>query len=103
MSNYFKRLTRSTTNRLRKARKELKAMIKTAKNRWVNNICETIDRHEGTKKAWDSLKTLKSGLSKTSPLTIKQMKKPDGSFCSSPEENKEVFRDHFQQLYNPDS
>ena len=28
------------------------------------------------------------------------MKKPDGSFCSSPEENAEVFRDHFQQLYN---
>ena len=73
---------------------------KNCKNQWIEKLCDTIDRHEGTKKAWDSLKTLKSGLSKTIPSATKQMKKPDGSHCSSAEENAEVFRHHFQQLYN---
>ena len=100
MSDFFKRCTRSTTSRLRKARKELKTTIKTAKNKWINDICDIIDRHEGTKKAWDSLKTLKTGLSKTTPSSIKQMRKTDGSYCSSAEENAEVFRQHFQLLYN---
>ena len=59
-----------------------------------------INRHEGTKKAWDSLKTLKAGLPKTNPSATKQMKKADSSYCSTSEENAEVFRQHFQQLYN---
>ena len=53
--DFFKRCTRSTTNRLKKARKELKTMIKTSKNQWINKLCDTINRHEGTKKAWDDL------------------------------------------------
>ena len=96
----FKRRTRSTTNRLRKARRELKTEIKNSKNQWIDKHCEMINRHQGTKKAWDSLKTLKSGLSKTTPSATKQMKKADGSYCSTSEENAEVFRQHFQQLYN---
>ena len=46
------------------------------------------------------VKTLKAGLSKTNPSATKQMKKADGSYCSTSEENAEVFRQHFQQLYN---
>ena len=48
----------------------------------------------------DSLKALKLGLSKTTASAIKQMKKPNGSYCSTSEENAEAFRQHFQQLYN---
>ena len=32
-------------------------------------------------------------------LNITQMKKPDGSLCTTPEENAEVFRSHFEGLY----
>ena len=46
------------------------------------------------------VKTLKAGLSKTNPSATKQMKKADGSYCSTSGENAEVFRQHFQQLYN---
>ena len=100
MKEVFNRKTRSATKRLKKARKELKDMIKISKNDWIDKHCEMINRHEGTKKSWDSLKALRSGLSKTKVSVTRQMKKADGSFCTTPEENAEVFQRHFEQLYD---
>ena len=36
---------------------------------------------------------------KTRPAAEKTTKKSDGSLCKNPEENAEVFREHFKQLY----
>ena len=88
--------TRSTKNRLRLARKNLKAMVEKSKDDWINKHCAT----QGTKPAWDSLKALKSGLTKPKPCASRQMKKPDGTTCSTPEENATVFYEHFNHLYN---
>ena len=46
------------------------------------------------------MKTLKNGLNTTTPATVVKMKKSDGSMCTSEQENAEVFRVHFEKLYN---
>jgi len=43
---------------------------------------------------------LKSGLLKSTPSITKQMKRLDGSLCSTSVENAAVFHQYFQQLYN---
>ena len=43
---------------------------------------------------------MKKGLSKTKPSGEKMMMKADGSKCTSTEENAEVFRVHFQKLFD---
>ena len=75
MRDVFKRRIRSSTERLRKARKALKAAIKDSKDKWIENHCKMLNLHTGTKKAWDSLKALKSGLTKTKATVTRQMKK----------------------------
>ena len=56
-----------------------------------------LNSHERIKKAWDSLKLLKSSLSKTTPSVVKQLKKADGSLCPM-EEKATLFYQHFKQL-----
>ena len=75
-------------------------MITKSKNDWILNHCVTLNRHHGTKPAWESLKALKHGLSKPKPSVSRQMKKPDGTLCSTPQENATVFYEHFNHLYN---
>ena len=99
MREVFNRRTRACTERLRLARKLLKSAMKDAKNNWIQIQCEMMNSHFGTKEAWNSLKTLKLGLSKTKPTASRQMKHPDGSICKTPEENATVFCDHFKVLY----
>ena len=99
MRDVFNRRTRSCTERLQRARKALKSAVKDAKNRWIQNHCKMLNLDTGTKKAWDSLKSLKSGLSKTKPTACRQMKKTDGEICKTPQENATVFYDHFKLLY----
>ena len=99
MREVFNRRTRSSTERLQWARKALKAAIKDSKDKWIENHCRTLNLHTGTKMAWDSLKALKSGLSKTKRTATRQMKKPDRTICTTSEENAAVFRDHFKLLY----
>lgn len=99
MAEVFTRRTRTKTLKLRSARKALKQALSAAKNSWISEQCSLLNNHFGTKAAWDTLAKLKSSLSKTRPSSIKQMKKPDGSTCQTPEENAEVFRAHFETLY----
>ena len=100
MKMNFQRPTRSSAKRLNTARKRLKAMITKSKNDWILTHCTTLNRHHGTKPAWESLKSLKHGLSKPKPSVSRQMKKVDGSLCSTPQENATVFYEHFNHLYN---
>ena len=43
---------------------------------------------------------LKSAMTKTRPTTVKNMRKPDRSFCKSPEENAAVFKEHFDKMFS---
>ena len=99
----FERKTRSYTHQLRDARKALKSAVSKAKNNWIVSKCNLINdactSRRGTKESWNILNDLRKGLSKTTPSSERTMKKEDGSMCSSPEENAEVFRKHFTNLY----
>ena len=99
MRDVFARRTRASTNRLKNARKQLKSAVEIAKNSWIQKKCEVLNSVYGTKQAWDAIKCLKSGLSKTKPSSSKQMKHSDGSVCVTPEENAAVFCEHFKELY----
>ena len=54
----------------------------------------------GTKESWGALNNLRKGLSKTRPSSERNLKKADGTTCKSPEENAEVFKSHFNKVYN---
>ena len=103
MSAVYARRTRATVQRLRDARKKLKQALMQAKNAWIQSQCSTLNystqNRRGTSEAWKAVTNLRNGLSKTSPANFKPMKKSDGTTCSTPEENAEVFRVHFEKLY----
>ena len=99
MEKVLQRRTRQTSAELKEARKKLKREVKAAKNRWIVSHCNNINDF-GNKKAWESIKTLKNSLSKIRPYIQKQMKKPDGSMCQTPEENADVFFNHFKSLFD---
>ena len=103
MEALFKRRTRLTHERLRSARQLLKRTVDQAKSTWIARQCADINtamsRGAGTKRCWDAVSALRNGLSKCRPSTEKAMRKPDGSLCTTPAENAEVFRSHFEQLY----
>ena len=100
------RVTRSTKKRLREARKKVKTAVTEAKNKWLMTQCKKLNEaagaRRGTKSCWDTVSLLKKGLSKVKPANERMMKKEDGTMCVSPEENAEVFRKHFETLYERD-
>ena len=65
MSKSFKKCTRSTTNNLRMARKNLKNAVTKAKSNWISQTCNTLNEsssaHGGTKTNWDTIVTLRNG------------------------------------------
>ena len=102
--NKMKRITRRSTENARKSRNELKTAISRAKSTWINNLCNKVNisnaLNRGTKTFWDSIKLLKRGIQKPPPQKQTIMQKEDGSKCVSSEANAEVFRHHFEKLYN---
>ena len=88
---------------LRLARWNLKSRIKAAKNAWICSQMDDMngasDAFTGTKKCWDAMKKLKGGLGVTQTSAPAKMKKADGTYAKSPEENAEVFEHHFEKLY----
>ena len=101
MASVYMRRTRSNVSKLRKTRKNLKRALTDAKNSWIQKQCTNLNaqNNRGTSEAWTAVGNLRTGLSKTAPANIKPMKKSDGTVCSTPEENAEVFRQHFEKLY----
>ena len=103
MSSHFKYRTRSFAARLRTARKNLKRAVCEAKNNWIKVKCKQMnDRasQRGTGQCWKALSEIKKGLSKTSPVAEKMMTKADGTKCTTTEENADVFRVHFEKLFD---
>ena len=101
MLRNLKRPLRSTHEKLKSARKELKRAISKAKNDWIFSKCCELSSSStaGTKLFWDTVNQLSAGLNKTKSSVEHSMKKPDGTVCKTPEENAIVFRDHFKRLY----
>ena len=60
---------------------------------------EAVGAGRGTKSCWDTVSLLKKDLSKD-PANERLMKREYGKICTTPEENSEVFRHHFESLYN---
>lgn len=101
MKNVMHRRTRQNSSKLRQSRKVLKLDIKNAKNDWIKHQCQNINNF-GTKGAWDAIKQLRGALTKVKPSVVKKMRRPDGTFCTTPEENAKVFYHHFKELYDRD-
>ena len=97
----FQRRSRASTLHLRATRKAVKCAVAKAKSDWIMKHCNTMNEAgvHGTKQSWDAVNMLRSGLSKSRPSANRMMTKEDGTKCSSPEENAEVFRSHFERLY----
>ena len=55
---------------------------------------------KGTGKCWKALNEIKKGLSKTAPAAEKIMTKADETKCTTAEENADVFRQHFEKLFD---
>ena len=66
----------------------------------TDNLNRADASKKGTKICWDSIKSLNQGLTKPKPVSEKMMTKGDGTKCKSAEENAQVFKEHFEQLYN---
>ena len=74
-----------------------------AKNAWIKDKWNQLNKRHlqrGTANCWQALGEIKKGLSKTVPAAVKMMTKDDKSKCVSAEENAEVFRAHFQKLFD---
>ena len=68
LSLKISRPTRSSSQRLRKIRKELKSVINTAKNKWITTSCDKLNESASSRKVkkecWDTVRILKNELHK---------------------------------------
>ena len=84
-------------------RGDLRKAVAEAKDRWIISSCHGLygdaGTPGGTSKMWSTVDRRRAGLTKTRPSRQVQMKRPDGSRCSSPRENAGVFQAHFEKLY----
>ena len=66
------RLTRSSSNRAKQARKEPKNAISRSKSEWITNLCDDLNmptaRQKGTRTFWECIKSIKNGLDKPPSL-----------------------------------
>ena len=62
----------------------------------VNQILHAMEQNV----FWDCINLLKKGMNKPNPSKQVMMTKENGEKCSTPEENANVFRTHFDKLYN---
>ena len=105
--------TNTLSNRieLKYARQRINSETKKAKNKWLHNLTEQINLNtdkSANKKAWTALKSLEKGHSNIRKSSSTNLRKPDKSLCSTPQENAETFEHHFTKLFdkpaqNPDT
>ena len=97
---YLRTPTPDTKRRYQQARAAAQYEVRRAKSAWIADMCSNVNEgwfgsSDGGKRAWDTIKILKAGL--TPPRRPPQRR--DGSIASSPEEIAEVFHQHFTDLY----
>ena len=87
-----------------RARAELKTGLRVARSSWAidksSQVNDGIVALRGTSTAWNLVSELRAGLGgsrrQAAPAKMKQR---DGTLASTPEENAQVFADHFKGLY----
>ena len=90
---------RSTRGCLVALRRALKTAMAKAKNVWVMQYVETMNSHDargGSVHSWKAVGVLRAGLGKVKQVTSCKLKKQDGTFAETAEENAEVFGAHFK-------
>jgi hypothetical protein len=89
---------------LRKARSNLKRIIRTSKDEWITNVTGDINGNTTRRSAygatWKAIKELKEGLQKPKPPKQRRFKKPDGSIASTDAENLAVQEAAFSGRFN---
>ena len=73
--------------------------LRRARSDWVASMSDSISDGANGAVVWDSVKKLRDGLDGKPRPPAAKMKKADGSFASTPEENAVVFAEHFKSLY----
>ena len=101
---YLRTPTPDTKRRYQQARAAAQYEVRRAKSAWIADMCSNVNEgwfgsSDGGKRAWDTIKILKAGLTPPRRPPQSKMKGRDGSIASSPEEIAEVFHQHFTDLY----
>ena len=95
--------TYTTKRILRHTRARICKLVKDAKNKWINNVARNINinskKSNFNTNAWEAIKTLKKGLTNTRKTNTIKLRKPDGSLCNTPNDNADIFHNHFNNLF----
>ena len=95
-----------------KARKTVKIEMRKAINAWhervligVNALGEVATaggagRPLSPKECWESTRLLQRGRSQTTKKVTLKLRKPDGTLCSTPEENADVFEPYLKEAFS---
>jgi hypothetical protein len=85
--------------KLRELRREVKAAVSRAKNKWIGELCKGVNAVHG-KAPWECVKQLKKEMQKTQATAPRNLRREDGSgLAESPEENAGIFARAFGKLY----
>ena len=85
--------------RLKKARKMVQRAVNEAKNKWVSLECDKVNTMNG-KEVWKTVKKLKAFLDKPAPARALKMKRKDGTYAETPQENAGIMHRFLCGLYN---
>jgi hypothetical protein len=89
--------TVQTNRRLKVARKKVKLAFTAAENSWIKALMQRIDKMgdgASTADCWETIALLRKGKSMTKKLDKMTLRKPDGSKCTTDEENAKVMGDY---------
>ena len=79
---------------LKYTRQRINFETKKAKNKWIHKISQHLNintNRSANKKAWSALKSLKKGHNNIRACSSKNLRKPDKSLCTTPQENAIIF------------
>ena len=86
--------------RLRRARKEFKTAIFSAKEEWTTAFAKSVEKGQkngGTMKYWEAVKKIKSGWNETMRVTHMKFKKEDCTWCETNKETVERVAEVFEK------
>ena len=78
-------------------------MERAVSDNWIKDKCKQMNEgsmQRGTGQCWKTINDIKKGLSKTALAAEKMTTKADGTKCTTTEENADVFRVHFEKLFD---
>jgi len=89
---------------LRRARSKLKSVKAEAQADWIDSVVGTMgDTVNNPRAVWDACAKLRAGLGLPTGTKMPLLKKVDGTFCKSSQENADRLKEHFGPLYDHDT